>query len=122
MAHDRGKLESFLPLKSLEFEILLTVADGERHGYAIMTEVEGRSRGSLRVHPGTLYRNISRLLETGLLEETPDRPDPEIDDQRRRYYRVTERGRRVVSLEAARLEAQLRLARRKGLIEGGGLV
>ncbi len=122
MVDHPGKLESLLPLKNLEFEILLTLADGERHGYAIMTEVEERSRGLLRLHPGTLYRTLSRLLELGLLEETADRPDPESDDQRRRYYRITAQGRRVVSLEASRLEAQLRLARSKGLVEGGELV
>ncbi len=123
MAENRlAKAESFLPLKGLEFEILLTLADGERHGYAIMTEVEGRGGGLFRLHPGTLYRNLSRLLENGLLEETDERPDPEADDQRRRYYRLTERGRRVLSLEASRLEAQLRLARRKGLLEGEGLL
>lgn len=123
MADNRlEKLETFLPLKTLEFEILLTLADGDRHGYAIMTEVESRSRGVLRLHPGTLYRNLSRLLAAGLVEEMADRPDPEVDDQRRRYYRITDCGRRVVSLEASRLEAQLRFARRKGLLEDGGLV
>lgn len=119
MSDDR--LKTLLPLKSLEFEILLTLADGERHGYAIMTDVEERSQGLFRLHPGTLYRTVNRLLDAGLVEESEDRPDPQLDDQRRRYYRVTDFGRRVLSMEASRLEARLRLARRKGLLEDGGL-
>jgi DNA-binding PadR family transcriptional regulator len=108
---DRLRPEAFLPLTPVAFEILLALAEGEQHGYSIMREVERRSAGAVTLHPGTLYRALARLLESGLIEELDQRPDPAHDDERRRYYRVTERGREVGRAEALRLESQLSAAR-----------
>jgi DNA-binding PadR family transcriptional regulator len=105
---DRLRPEAFLPLTPVAFEILLALAEGEQHGYSIMREVERRSAGAVTLHPGTLYRALARLLESGLIEERPDRAH---DDERRRYYRMTERGREVGRAEALRLESQLAAAR-----------
>ena len=106
--------ESFLPLTSVVFEILVTLASGDRHGYSILTEIRDRSQEPLRV--GSLYRAIGRLLEDGLIQELDERPDPEIDDQRRRYYRLTDLGRRVAAAEARRLDVQVRHARAARLL------
>jgi DNA-binding PadR family transcriptional regulator len=92
---------------------LLALADGEKHGYAIMREVENLSDGTLTMGPGTLYGSIKRMLGAGLVEETENRPDPELDDQRRRYYRLTGLGERVLSAEMTRLEAMVRAAAAK---------
>jgi DNA-binding PadR family transcriptional regulator len=89
---------------------MLTLADGEKHGYAIMREVEEMTDGHLTMGPGTLYGSIKRMLGAGLVEETEQRPDSELDDQRRRYYRLTGLGERVLSAEMARLEAMIRAA------------
>lgn len=99
------------PLTPAAFYILITLADGDRHGYAIMQEVSKRSGDTVRLGPGTLYGAISRLLRDGLIEETEERPDPEMDDSRRRYYRLTGQGGRALAAEAKRLEALARLAR-----------
>jgi DNA-binding PadR family transcriptional regulator len=107
-------VESFLPLTSVVFEILVTLASGDHHGYSILTNVRERSGELLR--PGSLYRAIGRLLEDALVEELDERPDPEIDDERRRYYRLTGLGRRVAAAEAARLETQVRHARAAKLL------
>src|SRR5258705_13179209 len=107
-------VESFLPLTSVVFEILVTLASGDHHGYSILTNVRERSGELLR--PGSLYRAIGRLLEDELVEELDERPDPEIDDERRRYYRLTRLGRRVAAAEAARLETQVRHARAAKLL------
>ena len=104
--------QTFLPLTPVVFDILLSLVDEERHGYAVMQEVSGR------LLPGTLYRALSRLLENGLVEASEQRPDPELDDERRRYYRLTELGRRVIEAEAQRLAEQVRAARAKKLIPG----
>jgi DNA-binding PadR family transcriptional regulator len=106
--------DAFLPLTSVVFEILVTLASGDRHGYSILTEVRERTGETLRA--GSLYRAIGRLLDDGLVEELDERPDPEIDDERRRYYRLTDLGRRVAALEAARLETQVRHARAARLL------
>ena len=103
--------ESFLPLTPAVFHILLTLADGEAHGYAMMQEVVRRSGGSVRLGPGTLYGAISRLLEDGIIEESEERPDPEMDDTRRRYYRLTKLGGRVLAAETERLADLVRAAR-----------
>jgi DNA-binding PadR family transcriptional regulator len=103
--------ESFLPLTPAVFHILVTLADGEAHGYAMMQEVARRSGGAVRLGPGTLYGAIGRLLEDGLIEETEERPDPEMDDSRRRYYRLTELGGRVLAAETARLSDLVKAAR-----------
>jgi DNA-binding PadR family transcriptional regulator len=88
---DRFRPESFLPLTPVAFEILLALADGERHGYSILQEVERRSGGTVSLHAGTLYRALARLLESELIEELTEAPDPKNDDDRRRYYRLTTR-------------------------------
>jgi DNA-binding PadR family transcriptional regulator len=100
---------SYLPLTAVVFEILVSLASGDRHGYSILSGIRKRTSEPLR--PGSLYRALNRLLEEGLVEELDERPDPELDDERRRYYRLTPRGRRVAEAEAARLDAQLRRAR-----------
>jgi DNA-binding PadR family transcriptional regulator len=100
------------------FNILLALADGEKHGYAIMNEVETSTQGEVKMGPGTLYGSIKRMLEARLIEELEERPDPEMDDQRRRYYRLTGLGRRVVKAEAERLARQVAVARMKQVLEG----
>src|SRR5918911_5009539 len=102
---------SLLPLTPAVLQILLALADGERHGYGIMREVEGRTGGETRLGPGTLYGSIKRMLADGLIEESDERPDPEMDDQRRRYYRITDFGRRAAGAEALRLESLVSVAR-----------
>jgi len=106
--------ESFLPLTAVVFEILVSLATGERHGYSIMTDVRARTGGSLR--PGSLYRALNRLLDDGLIEELDERPDPDLDDERRRYYQLTALGRQVAEAEASRLDAQVRAARSARLL------
>ena len=108
--------ESLLPLTPAVFHILVTLADGEAHGYAIMQEVGRRSGGSVRLGPGTLYGAISRLLDDDVIEETEDRPDPEMDDTRRRYYRLTRFGARVLSAETERLAGLVKAARSTKLV------
>src|SRR4029450_13789988 len=93
------------------FHILLAVAERDRHGYAIMQDVFARTDGQLRLGPGPLYGSIRRLLEDGLIEELDERPDPENDDVRRRYYRITRLGRKVAVEESTRLAALLRHAK-----------
>jgi DNA-binding PadR family transcriptional regulator len=104
-------VESFLPLTPAVFHILLTLADGEAHGYAMMQEVARRSGGTVRLGPGTLYGAVSRLLEDGIIEESEERPDPEMDDTRRRYYRLTKLGSRVLAAETERLAELVKAAR-----------
>jgi len=106
----------FLPLTPAVFQILLAVADGEKHGYAIMQEVSARTGGKLRLGPGTLYGSIKRMLEDGLIVESDERPDPPLDDERRRYYRLTDLGRKVAAAEAERLAQLVRVARAKALL------
>lgn len=105
--------EGFLPLTPAVFHILLALVDGEKHGYAIMQEVEAISHDQVKMGPGTLYGSIKRLLAAGLVEECDDRPDPELDDQRRRYYRLTGLGGRVLEAESRRLAALVSHARTK---------
>ena len=103
---------SFLPLTDTAFEILLALAKEDLHGYAIIRSVEKRTDGRLKLHPGTLYRALARLLDLGLVDELEERPDPDWDDERRRYYRLTELGRGVVLAEAERLADQVRAVRK----------
>ncbi len=109
-------VDRFLPLTPVVFEIALALGAGERHGYDIMQEVERRTDGRIVLHPGTLYRALSRLLELGLIEELDERPAGDTDE-RRRYYRLTALGRGVARAEVERLASQVSAAR--GLFRGG---
>jgi DNA-binding PadR family transcriptional regulator len=114
--NDRQKeIESLLPLPAATFHILLALADDDRHGYAIIQDVSARTGGALKLSAGTLYRSIQRLLEQGLLVETRERPAPEEDDERRRYYRITPLGTAVARAEASRLADLVKMARACGL-------
>ena len=104
------------PLTPAVFHVLLALADGERHGYAIMQEVAENTGGQIKMGPGTLYGTIKRLLEAQMIEESDERPDPDLDDDRRRYYRLTGLGQRAVKAEALRYAAMAEVARRKRLI------
>ena len=108
-------VESLLPLPTTTFYIMLALTDGERHGYAIMKEVAAATKGSVRLGPGTLYGTLKRLLDTGIVTEF-ERPDPEIGDERRRYYRITDYGLAVARAEARRLGGMVRAAQVRKLI------
>jgi DNA-binding PadR family transcriptional regulator len=108
-------VDAFLPLPPVTFHILMALADGDRHGYAIIQDVEARTEGELRLGAGTLYRSIHRLLEQGLIVESRRRPARALDDERRRYYRLTTLGTAVARAETRRLAQLLRLARARGL-------
>jgi DNA-binding PadR family transcriptional regulator len=108
--------ESLLPLQLAVFHILMALADEDRHGYAIIQEVLARTEGEVRLSPGTLYRSIQRMLDDDLIVEVHERPAPELDDERRRYYRITRFGRAVAREEAMRLNQLVRLARVSGFI------
>ena len=100
-------------LTAAEFQVLLALADGEKHGYAIGKEIAARTDGQVQLRAATLYTVIKRLLENGLIEEDVARPDRELDDERRRYYRLSARGRKAAEGEARRLEATVKQARAK---------
>jgi DNA-binding PadR family transcriptional regulator len=109
--------EEFLPLTPAVFNILLALADGEKHGYGIMLEVEANTKGQVLMGPGTLYGSIKRMLQADLIEESDERIDPEMDDPRRRsYYRLTNLGRRALRMEAERLALQVQIARAKNIL------
>lgn len=110
--------ESFLPLPPATFHILLTLAGGDRHGYGIMQEVEQRTKGALKLGPGTLYGSLKKLLESGLVVEVEAHSDPALNEERRRYYRLTELGERVARYEAQRLASLVDAARQQGLLGG----
>jgi DNA-binding PadR family transcriptional regulator len=116
MADHPPQPEDFLPLTPAVFHVLLALAGGERHGYAIMQEVAAATAGRIKMGPGTLYGTIKRLLEIRLIEESDERPDPRLDDERRRYYRLSGLGERVVRAEAERYAAMVEMARGKRLI------
>jgi DNA-binding PadR family transcriptional regulator len=105
--------QSFLPLKPQWFHILLSLASGEQHGYAIMQDVLNRTTGKVRLWPATLYGSIKRLIEADLIEASDERPAPELDDARRRYYRLTALGKRVLDAECDRLQELVRAIRSK---------
>jgi DNA-binding PadR family transcriptional regulator len=109
------KPESLLPLPSATFHILVALAEEDRHGYAIIKDVAARTGGALKLSAGTLYRSIQRMLEQRLIREISSRPAKDMDDERRRYYRITPFGRSVAEAEARRLEQMLDLARASGL-------
>jgi DNA-binding PadR family transcriptional regulator len=104
---------AFLPLTPAMFQVLVALADGEKHGYAILKEVARRSDGKVHLRAGTLYAVLKRFVDDGLIEESAERPDPALDDERRRYYRLTEHGRAVAVAEAERLAQTLDQARAK---------
>ena len=110
--------EALLPLPPVTFHILVALADDDLHGYAIMREVADRTGGALKLGAGTLYRSIQRMLEQGLISEATTRPAPDLDDERRRYYRLTQFGRLVARAEAGRLARMVKLARASGLAPG----
>jgi DNA-binding PadR family transcriptional regulator len=97
--------QDLLPLRPVVFQVLLSLAEGERHGYAIVQDIADRSTARLQLEPGNLYRTLKYMLDEGLIEESDRRPVPGRDDERRRYYRITRFGRQVAIAEAARLEA-----------------
>ncbi len=108
--------ETMLPLSPAVFHILLALADGERHGYSIMQEIAANTQGKLRIGPTTLYRSIKNMLHNRLIVETDERPDPALDDERRRYYRLTSFGQQVALAEIQRLERAIAIARTKPLL------
>jgi DNA-binding PadR family transcriptional regulator len=112
----RGNPEALLPLTPGMFQVLIALADGDKHGYAIIKEVARRTDGAISLGAGTLYTIIRRFVQEGVIEESDARPDPSLDDERRRYYRLTEFGRDVARAEARRMETALGMARAKRLI------
>jgi len=109
----RVDISHYLPLTPAMFQVLVALADGEKHGYAILKEVSRRTGGKVVLRAGTLYTAIRRFVDDGLIQETDERPDPALDDERRRYYRLTERGRAVAVAETERLAETLAQARAK---------
>jgi DNA-binding PadR family transcriptional regulator len=118
MSNTTFESQDMPPLTPAVFHILLALADGEKHGYGIMQEVAAITQGAVRMGPGTLYGTIKRLLEAGMIEETDERPDPALDDERRRYYRITPLGKRTAQAEAARLTLLVTVAQSKRLMGG----
>ncbi len=114
MAQSSPRPDAFLPLPAATFHILMAVAEEDRHGYAIIQDVAARTGGELKLSAGTLYRSIQRMLEQGLVIETQERPDPEFDDERRRYYRITPLGAAVAKAEATRMAKMVKWARSMG--------
>ncbi len=115
--HVDARIARLLPLTPAVFHIMLALAEGESHGYGIMLEVDEITRGALRIGPGTLYRSIQRMLVDGLIVERKEAVDPEVDDERRRYYRLTEFGLEVARAEAQRLNVLVKSARDRGLLK-----
>ena len=112
----------FLPLTPPTFHILMALAQGDKHGYGIILDVEERTDGRFRLGPGTLYGSIKRMLGAGWIAELKERPDPALDDERRRYYRLTDLGHRVAMAEAERLDSLVHLARNARLLTFADLV
>ena len=119
MRPDDSDLRERLPLSPAAFSILLALKDGDKHGYAILREVSLGSDGALKLLPGTLYNLLKRMLEDGWIEELSERPDPLLDDERRRYYRLTGIGEKIAKLEAERLAGWVRLAQKHGMLVEG---
>ncbi|MFT3890724.1 MAG: PadR family transcriptional regulator [Anaerolineales bacterium] len=118
MPHSSSFLVPGQPMTPAVFHILLALADGDKHGYGIMKDVENQTAGRIKLGPGTLYGTIKRLLAADLITEVDERPDPELDDERRRYYRLTALGRRLAVEENERLTQAVKAARLKRLSEG----
>jgi len=106
----------YQPLTPVVFHILLALSDGEKHGYAIMKDIKLQTSGRIKLGPGTLYGSIKRMLAAGLIKETDNRPDPDLDDERRRYYGVTDLGKKAVREESQRLAQAVKIASEKGLV------
>ena len=118
MGMDRDRrLETLLPLRPVEFHVLLSLAGGERHGYGIMQDI--KERGEAVPDIGTLYRALARMVDQGLIEAADSKPDPEAGEERRNYYTITDIGMRLAKAEARRLEVLMRAARLGGLLEKG---
>jgi DNA-binding PadR family transcriptional regulator len=115
-------MDELLPLTPTVFHILLALADQERHGYGIMQEVMAMTQNQVRMGPGTLYGSIKRMLQANLIEESDERPDPELDDERRRYYRLTDLGQRVLAAEAQRLYTLMDVAQAKHILGSAEVV
>src|SRR5262247_194895 len=115
MTFSQSDIDELLPLPPATFHILIAVADESRHGYAIIQDIAARTNGELQMSAGTLYRSIQRMQEQGLIVETRERPAPENDDERRRYYRITPFGLAVARAEARRLTQTVKLARARGI-------
>jgi DNA-binding PadR family transcriptional regulator len=113
MAKNETEVQRFLPLKSQWFHVMLSLAGGEQHGYGIMQDVLQLTGGKVRLWPATLYGSIKRLIEAELIEESDERPAPELDDARRRYYRLTPQGKRVLDGECTRLQELVRTVQSK---------
>jgi DNA-binding PadR family transcriptional regulator len=111
--------ESYLPLTPAVLDIMVALGDEEMHGYAIMQEVRRRTQGRRRLAPGTLYRSLKQMDERGWVVEAEERPEPGLDDERRRYYRLTDLGRKVAMAELERLEGLVGAARSKGFVPSG---
>jgi DNA-binding PadR family transcriptional regulator len=118
MPNPDESIQSFLPLQTGAFHILLSLAEEDRHGYAIIRDVGFRTGGKVKLSPGTLYRSIQRMLDQGMIRELDERPAAEEDDERRRYYAITPLGRAVASAEVERLQEMVNLARDRGLAGG----
>ena len=118
MGHAPADIDHLLPLPLATFHILVALAEEDRHGYAIIQDVAARTGGALKLSAGTLYRSIQRMLEDGLLAEVHERPAPELDDERRRYYRITPHGTAVAKAEARRLGQLVKMARAVGFAPG----
>src|SRR3954463_15623225 len=114
----QGRIEALLPLPAATFHILMALAAADRHGYGIIQDVSASTGGALKLGAGTLYRSIQRMLEQGLIVETRDRPAPELDDERRRYYRITPDGTAAAKAEARRLGQLVKMARAAGFVPG----
>jgi len=113
-----AEIQSLLPLTPTVFHMLLALADGEKHGYGIMQAVAEETQGQMQIRTGSLYGSIQRMIEAGLIEETNERPDPALDDERRRYYGLTDFGRRVLAAEAARIERAMAVIQEKHILDG----
>jgi DNA-binding PadR family transcriptional regulator len=116
MASAKSGPESFPPLSPATFHILMSLMNEDRHGYGIIQDVAARTEGALKLSAGTLYRSIQRMLEDGLITEVDERPAPELDDERRRYYRITAFGRAAGLAETNRLRQLVKLARACGFV------
>jgi DNA-binding PadR family transcriptional regulator len=116
MTKSKRSPDTLLPLTAAMFEVLIALADGEKHGYAIIKEVARRTTGEVSLSAGTLYAIVRRFEQEGVIQESDERPDPALDDERRRYYKLTAFGREVAQAEARRMETALKMAHSKNLI------